>query len=187
MLLDKYEQEGLLINKNFKDNTKEADTVGYRGELVITPGEVSAADGRKGPPSAIVEGAVVLATGDKLKLVVGFLDNFGLLEKFLEKYKDDFAEDMRALLYVVNITQPMQLDVGGRNVILIPLVDGIPWNEFLDELALEKSDFKGQSSADKIVTAYKEFLGYKPKYATVSFDEASGFTADKKREARGPV
>jgi hypothetical protein len=41
-------------------------------------------------------------------------------------------------------------------VTVIPLVQGVSWNEVIDELALGKSDFKGQKPADKIITVYKE-------------------------------
>ena len=57
-----------------------------------------------------------------------------------------------------------------------------------EELGLEKNDFKGQSPADKIVTAWKELKMYKPRYAKVAtWDEALTLTADIKREGRGPV
>ena len=61
------------------------------------------------------------------------------------------------------------------------------WNEVMDELALEKSDFKGLSAADKVVTLYKELSGYKPKYPHVSLDEALSNTTDAVREAWGAV
>ena len=41
MLLDNYEQQGLLFNMNFKSSASETGTVGYRGELVLVEGEVA--------------------------------------------------------------------------------------------------------------------------------------------------
>ncbi len=188
MLLDKYEQDALLFNMNFKSNASDPDTVSYRGELVLIEGEVADDQGRRKPPVAIARHAVLLEKNDKLAMSVGFIDDLALLETFVEKYGADFAADMCALFYVVNITVPMQLEMNGVNFILIPLTDGIAWNEMAEELGLEKSDFKGQSPADKIVTAYNELKTYKPKYGSVaSFDEAMANTADIKREARGPV
>jgi hypothetical protein len=52
------------------------------------------------------------------------------------------------------------------------------------ELALEKSDFKGQSAADKVLTLYRELTAYKPKYPSVSLDEALANTTGAVREAR---
>ena len=40
MLLDRYEQDQLLFNMNFKSPTSSAG-VAYRGELVIVPGDVA--------------------------------------------------------------------------------------------------------------------------------------------------
>ena len=54
-------------------------------------------------------------------------------------------------------------------------------------LALEKSDFKGQSGADKVVTLYKAVCDYKPKFAVVSVDEAAAASNGAKREMWGAV
>ena len=188
MLLDKYKQDALLFNMNFKSAASDAGTIAYRGELVLIEGEVADDQGRRKPPVAITRHAVLLEKDDKLAMAVGFIDDLALLETFVAKYGEDFSADMSALFYVVNITVPMQLEMNGINFILIPLTDGIAWNEMTEELGLEKSDFKGQSPADKIVTAYNELKTYNPKYGSVaSFEEAMANTADIKREARGPV
>jgi hypothetical protein len=188
MVLDKYEQQSLLFNMNFKEACSEAGMFAYRGELVLIEGEIADSQGRRKPPVAISRHTVLLEKDDKLVMAVGFIDDLNLLGNFVEKYGADFAPDMCALFYVVNITAPMQLEMAGVNFILIPLTDGIAWNEMTEELGLEKSDFKGQSAADKIVTAYDELKTYKPKYAAVaSYDEALGMTADIKRETRGAI
>ncbi len=75
----------------------------------------------------------------------------------------------------------------GIGFVLIPLVQGVPWNEAIDELGLEKSDFKGQSAADKIVTLYDELKGYKPKYPKVALDELYSMTNGVVRESWGAV
>ena len=54
-------------------------------------------------------------------------------------------------------------------------------------LALDKSDFKGQSGADKVVTLYKAVCDYKPKFAVVSVDEAAAASNGAKREMWGAV
>lgn len=188
MLLDKYEQQGLLFNMNFNSAASDAGTFAYRGELILIEGEVADDQGRRKPPIAISRHTVLLEKDSKLTMAVGFIDDLALLENFIDKFGNDFSDDMCALFYVVNITAPMQVKLNGVNFILIPLTDGIAWNEMAEELGLEKSDFKGQSPADKIVTAYDELKTYKPKYIEVaSFDEAMGMTADIKREARGQV
>ena len=187
MLIDKYEQDGLLFNVNFKANASEAGVCAYRGELVLEEGEIGDADGRRKPPKALVYQAVILSKDDKLIMSAGTIDTLDLLPTFVEKYKGDFAPEMNALFYVVNITKPMIVEMEGIAFYLIPLQGGLTWNEMIEEFGLEKSDFKGQSAADKVVTANSEFKSYKPKYETLSYDDARGFTADIKREVHGAV
>jgi len=187
MLLEKYEQQYLLFNTNFKEKTSQDKIIGYRGELVLIKGEVADAQGRTKPPVALVRGTVLLAKDDKLVFVCGFLDELEYLKIFIDTYQSDFATDMKALFYVVNITQPMQVTIEGINFILIPLLEGVVWNELIEELGMEKKDFKGQSSADKIVTVWNAFKNYSPKYESLSLDVAMSRVANIKREARGAV
>lgn len=186
MALEKYDQQGLLFNTNFMEKTSDEIT-GYRGELVLIEGEVADDKGRTKPPVALVRHAIMLDKDDKLVFVAGIIDELELLNSFIEKYKDDFSDDMGVLFYVVNLTEPMQVEMNGVNFILIPLTEGVAWNELIDELCLEKSDFKGQKPAEKIVTAFDEFKSYKPKYPTTDFDYALSKTADIKWETHGAV
>jgi hypothetical protein len=185
-MLNNYKEAGLLFNSNFLEETSEAGVFGYRGELVLIEGGVGDAKGHAKPPVEVMRGVVLLG-GDKLKLVIGALDQLSSIEAFVEKYKADFAAGMKAVLYVVNLKDPVQTVIEGTNFVLIPLVQGVTWNEILDELALEKSDFKGQSAADKILTVYSELQSYKPKYPTVSLDDALASTTDRVRAAWGAV
>ena len=187
MALAQYEQQGLLFNTNFLEKTKTESTIGYRGELVLVPGEVADDKGRTKPPVALIRHAILLDTDGKLSFVVGIIDQLELLNTFFDKYQDDFADGVQVLFYVVNITEPMQVSMNGVKVVLIPLTEGVAWNELVDELCMEKSDFKGQSPADKIVTAYNEFKSYSPKYPEVEFEVAMTKTADIKWETHGAV
>ena len=81
--------------------------------------------GGASPPRHRPRHAVLLEKDGKLVMAVGFLDELDLLCSFIEKYSADFAPEMNALFYVVNITKPMQLEMGGINYILIPSTDGI--------------------------------------------------------------
>lgn len=186
MPLERFKAEGLLFNSNFLDATSEADISAYRGELVLIEGAVGDAKGHSKPPVEVMRGAVLLAD-DKLKLLVGAVDEVTSLTTLVDKYGADFAPGIKAVLYVVNLKDPVQVALDGFTFVLIPLVQGVPWNEVIDELALEKSDFKGQSAADKVLTLYKELQDYKPKYPLVSLDEALANTTEAKREAWGAV
>lgn len=187
MLLDRYESEQQLYNANFKEAASSGGLVAYRGDVVLVDGEVADAQGRRKPPLAGILGGVLLTDADKIKLLAGSIDDLALVKPLLEKYQADFAPDMKAVLYVVNIAKPMVTEMGGVKTALIPMTDGMVWNELMDELALEKSDFKGQCSADKVVTVYKALGDYKPKYDAVSLEEALTRTTGAKRESRGPV
>lgn len=187
MLLDTYEQNSLLFNTNFKSATSKDGVVGYRGELVLIEGELGDDKGHKKPPVAVMRHAILLADGDKLTFVAGALDQLELLTNFINKYKADFAEGMKAHFYVVNIKEPMQVEAEGVTFVLVPLKEGVAWNELIDELALEKSDFKGQSSADKIISLLDYYKDYQPKFDAVAMDIAMTKTADIKREGYGAV
>lgn len=187
MLLKSYEEKADLFNTNFLDTCSNGN-IAYRGEWVIQEGEIADAQGRRKPPISLLLGAVLLEESDKLKMVVGLLKELELLPKLLEKYGADLSDDLCSIIFVRNIEMTMALEVDGKQIILIPLLEGIPWNEAIDELALEKSDFKGQSGPDKLETLYGEMKGFKPRgAATVSMDEALANTVEVKMEARGPV
>ncbi len=187
MLLDDYEARGLLYNSNFKEATTSKAYTAYRGDLVLVEGEIADEQGRRKPPVVGLLASVMLTDADRIKLVAGSMDEMADIKTFLEKYQPAFAPDMCAVLYVVNIAKPMKLEIDGANLSLIPMTDGLVWNELMDEFKLEKSDFKGQSSADKVLTVFQASKDYKPKYEAVSLDEALSRTIAAKREARGPV
>ncbi len=185
-LLETYKSNALLFNSNFLEPTSEPGVLGYRGELVLIEGEIADAKGHAKPPVEIMRGVALLAA-EKLKMIVGALDKLELLPVFFDKYQADFDSDIKIVIFVVNIESAMQVELSGFKVTLIPLVQGVPWNEILDELALEKSDFKGQSAADKIATLYQELKSYKPKYPDVSLDQALASTVDIVREGWGAI
>ncbi|MDD5366018.1 MAG: hypothetical protein PHR30_11815 [Gallionellaceae bacterium] len=186
MLLDNYEKDQLLYNSNFKE-AAGAGWYAYRGDLVVVDGEIADAQGRRKPPVVGLIGSVMLTESDKIKLLAGSLDDLADIKPMLGKYQADFAADVKVVLFVVNVAKPVIATLDGINFVLIPMVDGMVWNELADELALEKSDFKGQGAGEKVRTVYEAFTGYKPKYETVTMDEAMARKTDAKRENRGPV
>jgi hypothetical protein len=186
MLLDNYEAQGLLFNSNFKDAAGPGQQA-YRGDLVLIEGEIADAMGRRKPPLATMVGAVLLADEAKLKFVSGSLDEIAHLNPFVEKYRQDFAPGMGALLYVVNIAKPMLLELAGIRFALLPLSDGLVWNELVDELRLDKSDFKGQSSGEKVHTLYKAFQDYRPRGDSITLETALTLTTGTRRTIYGAV
>lgn len=187
MLLDTYEKNGLLFNANFKEATGTAGQMAYRGDFVLVEGAIADAEGRRKPPEVLLKGAVLLSEGDKLKLMAGSLDDLAEIEPLLAKCRADFADDIQAVLYVVNVAKPMIAASERANLVLIPMTDGMVWNELVDELALEKSDFKGQGAGEKVATLLAAMKDYNPKYERVSLAEAMARKTSAQRESRGPV
>ncbi len=186
MLLDTFETQGLLFNSNFKDAASPG-LQAYRGDLVLIEGEVADDKGRRKPPLATMVGAVLLADETQLRFVAGSLDDIAHLNAFVEKYRPTFASGMGALLYVVNIAKPMLVETAGIGFVLLPLSDGLVWNELVDELHLEKSDFKGQSSGEKVYTLYKAYQDYRPRCENVPLDVALTRVTDARRTIYGAV
>jgi len=188
MIIEKYDQEGMLLNISFVEKASEAGFVGFRGRLALVEGEVGDAQGRRKPPAIVMEHTVLLEKDGKLVLAAGSLDNFADFPTFIEKYKGDFAPDMLGIVYVVNITKPMQVEAGGINFALVPMQEGITWNELNDEAGLEKSALKKLSSGDKVYTVWEELKGFKAKGDKVTMDAAmANVDTSLKRIERGAI
>lgn len=186
MLLDTYEKNGLLLNMNFKEPAATGLT-GYRGELVLKQGEVADDAGRRLPPEAVLKAVVMLAGADKLALVAGLLDDAAKLPLFFALYGQDVAADTKLIFFVANLPKPAQVNLGEFGCELIPLPEGMVWNELVDMLYLEKGDFKGQSSGEKIHTVYQAFAGYQAKSPLMSWEEVLAGRIEHKRETRGAL
>lgn len=187
MLLKQYDESGLLFYSNFLEETSTSGLWGYRGDLVLVPGAAADEKGHTLPPQSVMRAAVLLAD-TSIKMMLGGLDDIANLPVLIEKYQSDFAEEMKAMLFVVNINSPAVIEVGSAVFFLIPLVQGVPWNECMEELALEKGDFKGQSPADKLVTMYENLKTYKPKkYGVKAMADVLADLSDAKREIWGAV
>lgn len=188
MLFNRYEQDQLLFNMNFKEACSEAGKAAYRGELVVVQGEVGDAQGRRKPPTVVLRQAIALTEGDKLVLLAGAIDEVLNLKELLAIYQADLAANAIVMLFVVNIPKPCVVEGIGGKCYLVPMTDGMAWNEMTEMLGLEKGDFKGQSAADKVLTAYQAFSDFTPKnFETVSLEAALASRNDAKRESRGPV
>ncbi|THF56897.1 hypothetical protein [Pseudothauera rhizosphaerae] len=186
MLLKRYEEQALLFNSNFTEAAGPGLTA-YRGDLVLTEGEVADASGRRKPPTASVRQAVLLATADKLVLAAGLLDELAKLPLFVERYGADFAPDMQAVFFVNNIGKPVRVTLGGVKFQLLPLEDGMVWNELLEELRLEKSDLKGQSAGEKVATVCSSLKSFALKGAEATLEAALADTIEVRHGGRGPV
>ncbi|MEG3639835.1 hypothetical protein [Magnetococcus sp. PR-3] len=186
MLLDTYDNEELLININVNGVTSDGAQRAFRGDLVLIEGEFHELSGKKLAPKAVLNDAVMLTDTDKIKFMGGCLRNLDLLPGFIEKYGAALAEECTPILYVNNLRDSFMVDLDGKKYVLIGLEKGMVWNELMEELYLEKSDFKGQAGADKLITMYDGAKDYKPKYPETPFTEVKSKTVELD-EGRGPV
>ena len=188
MLLNTYEARNLLCNLSFNGATSQADTFAFRGDLVLEEGDIADASGRRMPPKSVVKQAVLLARNDKLVMVAGILIELSLLPLFIQSYRDDLDPQVRVLFYVENLGKALQVEFAGLSVILLPHPDGgAVWNTLMDDLRLDKDDFKGQSAEDKVITVHQALLDYRPKFDSFDYERALDFTVAPRRAARGPV
>jgi len=186
MLLNNYEQQGLLFNMNLKESAGSG-LQGYRGELVLVEGEVGDSAGRRKPPLAVLKQVVMLAGEDKMKLVAGLVDDVADLSHFFSRYGADVAADGKAIFFVVNIPAPVKVTTGGVTYELIPLAEGLVWTELCDMFYLEKSDFKGQSAGEKIATVSDAAAGFDSKSPVTDWEAVCANTTGAKRETRGAI
>jgi hypothetical protein len=187
MLLKSYEDQSLLCNLSVKGATTEAGVEAFRGDLVVIEGDIADDAGRRLPPKAVLKQAGLLFKNDKLSMVSGGLEQLAHIPSFFERYKGDLAGDVQVIFYVSNLSKPVYTELDGVKMILQPHEEGAIWNTMMDDLKLDKEDFKGQSAEDKVITMAQGLADYKPKYETVAFADALSFVSTVQREHRGPV
>lgn len=187
MLLNQYAEKSLLCNVSVNGKTSEDNVYVYRGDMVIEEGEIADSQGRRHPPKSVVKQAVTMGSESKLDVVAGAVDNLEFIPDFIAKYGTDFSEKINCLFYVSNIKKPMIVDVDGISTTVLPHDEGAVWTMLMDDLRLEKSDFKGQSAEDKVITMFEALSDYKPGAEVLPFDQAIKNTVEIKKEARGPV
>jgi hypothetical protein len=185
MSLDRFEP--LFFNANFKEAADDPSWVAYRGELVLEEGDIADAQGRRKAPHEVMKQGVLLSQGDSLKFISGSLDQFQHFSLFSEKFGAELNADTVAVLFAVNISKNFTMKLNQTTLIFISLAQGMIWNEMIDLVGLEKSDFKGQSGAEKVVTLYKALKAEKFDYPELTLDEALKVTNSTKREMHGAV
>jgi len=187
VIIKSYEEKGRLLNISFVEDAADEVTA-FRGRLALVEGEIGDDSGNRKPPNVVMEHVVLASKGDKLIFAAGSLDKLEQLNDFVAMYKEDFAPDMLAIMYVVDLTTPLQVELEGIKFALVPMQEGITWNELLDEAGLDKRDLKSMSSAEKVYAVFDGVKGYKAQGPMVGMDEALAKTSpDLKRPERGAL
>ncbi|RCU52897.1 MULTISPECIES: hypothetical protein [Corallincola] len=186
MLLDSYEAQGALFTTNFKAETSQAGLHAYRGELVLIDGEIADDSGRRKAPVKLLRDAILLAEGEKLKMIVGGFDDIADISLLLERYGQDFADDAFIFLLAPNAHCEAKTVINGISGYLLPW-DAMVWAQLTEELRLEKSDFKGLKAADKVLKVFGELKDYAPRFAQLSLDEMLANATSAKKEVHGAI
>ncbi len=187
MLFNTFADSALLCNVSVTGATSQNGVVAFRGDMVIIEGEIADDQGRRLPPKATIKQAVALAKENTLLFLSGAIDDVQTLPVMVEKYRGNLNSESLVLLYASNLGSPVITDIEGVKCIVLPHEEGAVWSMLMDDLRLEKSDFKGQSAEDKVITMFDSAADFKPNYDTVTFDQVLERVVEVKREARGPV
>ncbi len=189
MLLETLSQQNLLSIVSVLGKTSEADVYAFRGDLVLIEGELrEGSDRDRKTPEAVVSATAALANENNFIFINGLLTELKHVELLFDKYRTSLTPETLLLLFVENIAEPLNVTYQGLNFLLVPYPGGMVWNDLLDTLYLEKSDLKGQSAEDKVVTVYEAAKDFDSKAAVIDFDEALGKTIEVVKEmAVGPV
>lgn len=187
MIFDAFEQDGLLLNTNFKESAGKPGYFSYRGDLVLVEGEIGDASGRRKPPVSVMRQVAALANGDKLTFVTGSLDTLADLPRLLEKYASYITPETRVVMFVINVAKNFKTSLAGIPVEVVSLPEGAAWNELCDMLGLEKTDFKGQSGGEKVLTMYSALLDHHSKAPELTWEEAQTLTTNAKRQIHGAI
>ncbi len=189
MLLENYDKQGLTFITSVLGKTSTAGVSAYRGDWVLIQGamrEGSTTD-RK-PPELLLHQAAILADSEKFLFVNGLFFELAHAAIFVEKYQDVLTPDTVTLFFIENITSPIVFELGGVTFKCVPYKEGMVWNESLDLLYIEKSDLKGQSAEDKVLTLFDAAKSYKIKAEPTRYEEALTKTIVVKKDlAVGPV
>ena len=186
MLLKTYDEQSLFFTPNFLEPASKPESFAYRGELIIKEGEVADDSGRRKPPVAVLRDAILLSDADKLSMMVGGIDDIADAPKLLERYGKDIGESAPVILLAPNLANDCQTEIEGVKCELLRW-DAMVWSQVSEEMRLEKSDFKGQSSAEKVETLYSEAITYKPKNPFIPLDEVLASATSEKRELHGAI
>jgi len=184
-LIDSYSP--LFFNANFCAAASRPEWSAYRGELTLKEGEIADAQGRRKPPVNLLKQVILLTAGEELKLLCGSLDELQEFPLLVEKFAAALGPGSTVVLYTVNIPQAFHAEINGATIEFIPMVQGMVWTELVEAVALEKSDFKGQSPADKVVTLYEAVKSHDFGSPASTLEEALLTTNDAKRENHGAI
>jgi hypothetical protein len=186
MLLDTYQADERFWITTFFGTTSEG-LQAFRGDFVVKAGGLNVAAGKRNPPEALLKQAVILADADSTKLIAGNFASVDELPELIAGFGADMDPDCVLILFIDNLGGDAVVEQDGRRCVLIQHGEGIVWNELMELFYVEKSDLKGRSGEDKVVTVYQAAKDYDPKAPVKTLEEVIATKTDIVREAWGAV
>ncbi len=186
MLFDTFKEQELIWQSNVSGET--GGKYAFRGELAITLGDMHESSKTRNQPKQIFIDAVVLADGDQFVFCAGSLNSMADIPAFMERYGEHIPADLKVMLYIVDASKTMKVDYEGKSLYVTPYEESTVWQLIMEDLYVEKSDMKGQSPEEKVVTMFDASKDYNPKFEELSYDDALGFMVEgAKRAIHGAV
>jgi len=158
---------------------------GYRGDLVLTPGDM--VGDKRMPPKLTAKQVLMTVKEGKIVFFTGLLPSIANLEEFYALLGADLAEDGTFLIYTDDAAKKMSVAYNGKTFEVFQLDESTVWNENLDLAGISKGDMKGLSNDEKITMVADELKGFKTGGAAIPFDEAKTNVTTVYKQLMGAV
>lgn len=187
MLLDDYQKQERLQNSGVKGATTKSNTFAFRGDLVLEQGDIADTQGRRLPPKSVVKQTAVLIVNDKIQFLSGNLGDLAGLEMMAEMYEQDYAPNICLFMYAENIKKTIKVTLNGFTYTCLPIEETAVWSALMDDLRLDKEDFKGCTNEDKVIVMYDAAANFQYKGEVFAFSDALGQRVEVAKSHRGPI
>jgi hypothetical protein len=147
-----YENE-LQWQPSFKGALNVADRYGYRGELVITPGDFLSPE-KQLPPKTILKHSIIVSDQSTSLLFAAELEDFANFETAFELYKTILAPTTLVTLFVDNLISDTIFEYEGVTINAFSLDESSVWNELISHADLDKKELKRMGAEDKLDALY---------------------------------
>ena len=173
-----FQENNLLWQATFNNKTDKY-TYGYRGSLVITPGQFLSAD-KQLPPKETATQTILVANGDTIDFLACELETFDFFEPFVARYKEVLSPSGLYILFVTDFDGNVKFEYEGFTFNAFSLDESSVWNELLDHADLSKGDLKKASAEEKIDIVYDEIKGTTLRIFAKSYEEAKALKNSSK-------
>ena len=84
-------------------------------------------------------------------------------------YAEDYAPDICLFIYAENIKEKIKVALKGFTYTCLPIEEMAVWSALMDDLRLDKEDFKGCSNEDKVLVMYRGAVDFQVKGDALPF------------------